>query len=129
MGLAAGAAAWWIADFLKLTLPIESPLEGVGFERWPECYIGGKPTIVAYMGYFGLVFFVLDWWGATSPTRTTRWNIADGFVALFWGFVIHMIFPFPQGWGVVVAVSTALAVPLAFPLVRKTQRIRMRTRD
>ena len=129
MGIAAGAAAWWIADFLKLTLPIESPLEGVGFERWPECYIGGKPTILAYMGYFGLVFFVLDWWGATSPTRTTRWNIADGFVALFWGFVIHMIFPFPQGWGVVVAACTALAVPLAFPLVRKSQRIRMRTRD
>ena len=129
MGIAAGAAAWWIADFLKLTLPIESPLEGVGFERWPECYVAGKPTIVAYMGYFGLVFFFLDWWGATSPSRSTRWNITDGFVALFWGFVVHMFFPFPQGWGVVVVTCTALAVPLAFPLLRKSQRIRMRTRD
>ncbi|MBA4016703.1 MAG: hypothetical protein C0483_05900 [Pirellula sp.] len=129
MGVTAGAASWLIVNFLKLTLPIESPLEGVGFERWPECYIAGRPTIVAFMGYFGLVFCVLDWWGSTWPQRKTRWNLADGFVALFWGFIIHMFFPFPQCWGVLVAVSTAVIVPLAFPILSKSQRIRMRTRD
>jgi hypothetical protein len=129
VGVATGAAAWAYAEYLGLTLPMEGPVQGVSLESWPECYSGGRPTIVAFMGYFALVFAVLDWWGLASPTRRSRWTTADPFIAMFWALLIHMIFPFPQIWGALVVAGIVAVLPLVSPIAGKAERIRMRLRD
>jgi hypothetical protein len=129
VGIATGAAAWAYAEYLGLALPMEGPIQGVSLESWPECYSGGRPTIVAFMGYFALVFAVLDWWGLASPTRRRRWTTADPFIALFWALLIHMIFPFPQIWGALVVAGIVAVLPLVSPIAGKAERIRMRLRD
>lgn len=122
VGLVAGAAAWFYADYLGLTLPFESSIEGVGLQRWPECYAAGRPTILAFLGYFGLTFFVVDWWGLTSASRRARWSWTDGFVAVFWAFAVHIVFPFPQWWGVLVVAGAASVLPWAFRLAPRERR-------
>ncbi|MGC3969464.1 MAG: hypothetical protein QM775_19515 [Pirellulales bacterium] len=129
IGAATGAAAWGCAEYLGLTLVTETLMQGVSLERWPECYSGGRPTIVAFMGYFALVFAVLDWWGITSPTRRHRWSLRDPFIAFFWAYLVHMIFPFPQLWGSLVVAEIVAVLPLVSPVFSKAERIQLRMRD
>ncbi|MCE9608179.1 MAG: serine/threonine protein kinase [Planctomycetia bacterium] len=133
VGIATGAASWGYAEYLGFGIPFQDGsfrtlLIGVKPESWPECYVSGRPSYPAYMGYFGFSFLLVDWWGMTLPKRTSRWRVGDVFVAVFWAGVVQLVFPFPQPWGMLVPAGSALLLPFAFPLPRKSGvRIARRT--
>lgn len=120
VGVAAGAASWAFAEYLGYAISPEGRLNGmrIGIKAssWPECYVDGVPTVLAYMGYYGLSFLAIDWWSMTTAKRGSRWRLGDAFVAVFWAGAVHFLFPFPQPWGVLTAAGTALVLPFAFPL-------------
>jgi hypothetical protein len=128
VGVAVGAASWAFAEYLGYPLPLDGGWSrlrvGIKTSSWPECYVDGVPTVLAYMGYYGLSFLAIDWWNMTIPKRTSRWRIGDAFVAVFWAGAVHFLFPFPQPWGVLTAAGTALVLPFAFPLPPKASRAR-----
>jgi len=128
-GLATGAVAWWLADFLRLTLPSDTGLIGVGIGSWPECYVDGKPTWLAFAGYFGLTFFVVDWRGMTNVGRRQPWRLSDTAVAVFWGGAVQLLFPFPQLWGIYATAAAAMTLPLAFPIAERHRERRARAGD
>lgn len=68
------------------------------------------------MAYFCLLFAVMRWWKMADPLRRTRLSIWSVFLC---GLVAYMIpavgIPFPQPWGVIVAVAIAVAVQMASP--------------
>jgi len=128
-GLGTGAVAWWLADFLRLTLPTDTGLIGVGIGSWPECYVDGKPTWLAFAGYFGLTFFVVDWRGMTDAGRRQPWRLSDTAVAVFWAGAVQLLFPFPQLWGIYATAAAAMTLPLAFPIVERHRERRARAGD
>lgn len=119
VGTVVGAASWAVADYLGFEVAFNGAPMGVKPESWPECYISGRPAPLAFIGYFGLSLCAFDWWGMTPAKRTSRWRIGDVFVAVFYAGVIHLVFPFPQPWGVLTVAGTALLLPVAFPLPPK----------
>jgi len=119
VGTVVGAASWAVADYLGFEVAFNGAPMGVKPESWPECYVSGRPAPLAFIGYFGLSLCAFDWWGMTPPKRSSRWRIGDVFVAVFYAGVIHLVFPFPQPWGVLTVAGTALLLPVAFPLPPK----------
>ena len=132
VGIAVGAASWIFAEYLGFAIPFDvrwaGIRAGVRTSSWPECYVDGVPTVLAFMGYYGLSFLAIDWWAMTTAKRGSRWRIGDVFVAVFWAGAVHFVFPFPQPWGVLTAAGTALVLPFAFPLPpqRKNRAAQMR---
>lgn len=115
IGVAAGFLSWTIADYLHVMLPAEFGLSGVGIGSWPECYVDGRPTGLAFVGYFGLTFFVVDWGSQLNRHRRHLWQFSQTAAAAFWAWLIHLLFPFPQLWGILVVAGCSLVLPLAFP--------------
>ena len=123
VGAAAGAASWGMAEYLGIGTTILSQWNQIRFgvkpESWPECYVDGVPTALAFMGYYALTLTAVDWWSMTAPRRASRWQLGDAFVAVFCAGAIHFVFPFPQPWGILTLAGTALTLPFAFPLPPK----------
>jgi hypothetical protein len=70
---------------------------------------------VAYLAYFGFLMFILRWWNLTDLRRSSRvslWSIA---VSVFGAWVLHMFWPFPQPWGLMLAAIIAVSVQLSSP--------------
>jgi eukaryotic-like serine/threonine-protein kinase len=82
----------------------------------------GAPTLLAFLAYFGFLFMVPRWWKQTDPLRSTRLSIYYTVMTGLWAWILHQFWPFPQPWGVIVAVTTSIAVQLASRWVPKDQR-------
>jgi hypothetical protein len=122
IGAVVGTASFFLADYMKVAFPTEYSLSSiVGVDVWPECYVDGRPTWLAFAGYFGLVFFVLDWQRVFDPRRKQAWRLGDTAVAVFWAYLIHLVFPFPQLWGILVIAGTYLSLPFVFPIAENAR--------
>jgi hypothetical protein len=115
VGAVTGGTAWLLADYMKVSLPSEFGLSGIGIGSWPECYADGRPLWPAFVGYFALTFFLVDWRMRTDSHRRRMWQFSDTAADVFWAFVVHLVFPFPQLWGILIVAVTSLALPAAFP--------------
>jgi hypothetical protein len=113
IGAAVGGVSWMLADYLGTSLPSDYQMTRFA-DAWPECFVDGQPTWLAFVGYFGLTFFLIDWQRTVDPRRRNVWS--DTAVAVFWAGAVYLFFPFPQAWGVLVVAGTAAALPLAFPM-------------
>jgi hypothetical protein len=118
-GLLLGLAASGLAQFLSVELFPES---SEALSRWLTRDVAtnfysptGEPSLVAYLAYFGFLMFILRWWKQADPNRGTRvslWSIA---VSVFGAWVLHLFWPFPQPWGLMLAATIAVSVQLASP--------------
>jgi hypothetical protein len=115
IGVAAGCVSWCLADYLHVTLPSEFGLSGVGIGSWPECYVDGRPTALAFIGYFGLTFCVVDWNAQLHRRRRQLWSFSQTAATAFWAWLVHLLFPFPQLWGILVVAGCSLVLPWVFP--------------
>jgi hypothetical protein len=82
----------------------------------------GNPVFIAFVVYFGFLFMVPRWWKQTDPLRSTRLSIYYTVMTGLWAWILHQFWPFPQPWGVIVAVTTSIAVQLGSRWVPKDQR-------
>lgn len=118
VGLVVGAAAALLAQSLELTPRYLSSvlnmddLPGHGALGKRSLYsVTGEPSLLAYAGYFAVLFASLRWWKLADPLRASRlslWRIAaTALVALG----IYHLLPIPGG--VLVPCIAATAVSLA----------------
>ncbi len=82
----------------------------------------GAPTLLAFLAYFGFLFMVPRWWKQTDPLRSTRLSIYHTVMIGLWAWILHQFWQFPQPWGVIVAVTTSIAVQLGSRWIPKDQR-------
>jgi hypothetical protein len=73
----------------------------------------GSPLLMAFMTYFGFLFLVPRWWRQTDPLRRVRLSLFFTAVVGFWAWVLHQFWPFPQPWGVMLAITISIAVQLS----------------
>jgi hypothetical protein len=124
MGLGLGLCAYGVADWLLVQLPYNPRMmTGVGNRMGHSFYApDGNPMPIAFLAYFGFLFVLLRWWRLADPLRATRISIWHTAVAVFWGAVLSMAWPFPQPWGLMVAATIAVSVQLAAPWLSPSER-------
>ncbi|MGH7192864.1 MAG: hypothetical protein ACREJM_04920, partial [Candidatus Saccharimonadales bacterium] len=118
LGMGLGAAAWTIKDllFVQLTYDWHLPQPITRHYFNADFYDGeGVPRLVGHMAYFAFLLLAMRWWKQADPLRPARMSIWAALMAGFWGWLLALVWPFPQPWGIVVAVSMSIAVQLASP--------------
>jgi hypothetical protein len=124
IGLGFGLFAFGIYNWLLIQLPYNPKMMG-GFGRhFGQSFYGadGGPTSIAFLAYFGFLFVLLRWWRLADPLRATRLSIWHTAVAVFWGTILSLFWPFPQPWGLMVAATVAVSVQLAAPWISSGER-------
>ncbi|MFV1966918.1 MAG: protein kinase [Pirellulaceae bacterium] len=124
-GLLFGLVAFGIAEFLDVrptddlvvrALPISTNMVDPG----------GALKLPAFLVYFGLLFVILAWWTQADPLRASRLSLWVTGVSVLWAWILHMIWPFPQPWGFLLAATISVAVQLSAPWMSITERKRIR---
>jgi hypothetical protein len=130
-GALVGIFGWFVGDTLFLKSPgWEEPLDAnwglVSHEmlRWTTARPGEgfAPTLAMYMSFFAFLFLVPRWWRQAEYTREKRisfWWVA---VCVFWAWVVHLFWWFPQPTGMMVAGVIATATQLASPWMPPSRR-------
>ncbi len=128
-GFLIGAFAFGLAQFLMV--PWESiTQESIGdlpVKRWSGFFdASGQPLLPAYLAYFPLMMGMIHWWKQVDPLRRTRFS----FWAVIWSVIaaslVHLLIPFPQPWGQVIAAGTSIAIQLSSPWINPTERLNVK---
>jgi len=118
IGLAIGAAAFGLQNYLQLTLPYEHGYApdfldvGLMDKYYAE---DGRPQLITYFAYFGFLMFLVRWWKAADAHRQARVRLWGTAWSVFIAWILYVLWPFPQPWGCMVAAVMAVTVQLASP--------------
>ncbi|MEM8733421.1 MAG: serine/threonine-protein kinase, partial [Planctomycetota bacterium] len=124
-GFAIGALAYGLAEFLML--PWDSitreNFSDIPVNRWKGFFDANEaPLLPAYLAYFPLVMGLIHWWKQVDPLRRTRFS----FWAVIWSVVaaslVHLVIPFPQPWGAIIAAGASIAIQLSSPWINPNER-------
>ena len=123
VGLSLGLFAYGVDEFL-LAEPrwgiMEMPADSMaGMAGYNDSLFDdtGSPSLKGYLAYFAFLFPVVRWWKQADPLRWTRLSIWGTLCCVFWAWLLHVAWPFPQPWGVMVAAIIAVSVQLASPWI------------
>ena len=127
-GLAVGLGAYSVDAFL-LAEPrwdlMEIPYSATeGYQR-TLFFENLAPNLKGYLAYFAFLFPVVRWWKQADPMRLARLSIWSLVCVAFWAWLLHVAWPFPQPWGVMVAVAISVAVQLGTPWISPEERRRV----
>ena len=122
MGLMVGAIAGGLTEVLMVDLPYEASWT----ENHPVFGQFGSPGNLTSLGtcivYFGSLFVILRWWLQTNWTRHTRLSLWSVVCCVFWAYLVHVFWRFPQPAGMMVAAVMAVTIQLASPWLPLSQR-------
>lgn len=125
-GFAIGAVAYALSQFLMV--PWDSlareQLGEIPVHRWSGFFSAdGQPLLPAYLAYFPLMMGMVQWWKQVDPLRRTRLS----FLAVLWSVLaaslVHLLIPFPQPWGALIAAGASLAIQLSSPWINPAERL------
>ncbi len=127
LGVVVGVAAWYIGDTVMLAKPgWGEPIDvGHGLVShemlgWQQGYT--NPAVQLYIAYFAFLFVLPRWWRQTEYTRATRMSLWSVIVCVFWAWLLHIFWWFPQPIGMMAAGVIALATQLASPWMPPSKR-------
>ena len=129
LGALVGLAGWWLGDMLLIkspgwSEPIDANLGLVSHEllEWPRNDAGMNPSLPIYMSYFAFLFLLPRWWRQAEFTRDARISVWWLFVSVFWAWVVHLFWWFPQPTGMMAAIVVATATQLSSPWMPPSRR-------
>ena len=117
LGIGLGIVAYGSQSWLLVSLPHEWANRFPPANRFaPDLYDSvGHPNIMAYGAYFGLLMVFLRWWRQADPLRGSRLSIWSTGVTAGVAYLLTIFWNFPQPWGLMVALTTSIAVQVASP--------------
>ncbi|MDA1055435.1 MAG: serine/threonine-protein kinase [Planctomycetota bacterium] len=127
-GLVTGVAAFTASQFLGVQVTDELVVQTLPAVAIPASWTSsnGSLTLPAFLIYFGGMFGIAKWWLQADPLRTSRVSLWATAGCIFWAWLIHVFWAFPQPWGFMFAATMSIAVQLAAPWVSPTERLRIR---
>ncbi|MEZ6043765.1 MAG: serine/threonine-protein kinase [Planctomycetaceae bacterium] len=118
-GLAVGAFAWMLKEFLMLSddgLLHSGEVGQVYAGRVGGIHLiteGGLPTLAGFMAFFGLLFAIRRWWWQADSFRKARFRVSSALVTLVLGAILTSVLPFPDGLGATWALAISAVVQLS----------------
>jgi hypothetical protein len=122
--MAYGVDAFLLAE-PRWMFPMSFPDTDLELYQKSLFFVDGAPNLKGYLAYFAFLFPVLRWWKQADPLRAARLSLWPIVCVAFWAWVLHLAWPFPQPWGVMVAVAISVAVQLATPWISLDERRRV----
>lgn len=127
-GLLLGLIAFSLANFLGVRptddlLVRSAPHLGVSMNLVDP---NGSLKLPGYLVYFALVFVILRWWSQADPLRVKRLSLWCAGVCALWAWLWHLVWPFPQPWGFLLAAAMSIAIQLSAPWVSTRERTALR---
>jgi hypothetical protein len=123
-GLGLGLLGYGVDQFLLVdpTWGIDMNLNSLAGYKDSLFETSGAPNLKGYLAYFAFLFPVLRWWRQADPLRPSRVSIWGTVCCVFWAWMLHVAWPFPQPWGVMVAAVVAISVQLSSPWISHEAR-------
>jgi serine/threonine protein kinase len=125
-GFVIGAFAYALSQFLMVPWDglARQQLGEIPVHRWSGFFSAdGQPLLPAYLAYFPLLMGMVQWWKQVDPLRRTRLS----FLAVLWSVIaaslVHLLIPFPQPWGALIAAGASLAIQLSSPWINPAERL------
>jgi len=117
IGLVMGGLAFAVGDFLDVRRPGFLALDTMqGARTWPAMYhADGQPGLAVFMIHFAVLFVLPSWWNQADPLRRSRLSVFRTGSCVLIAWILHLILPFPQPWGIMLAAAISVAVQLAAP--------------
>lgn len=127
-GLLTGVVAFATSQFLGVQVMDELVVQTLPAVAVPTSWTSsdGSLTLPAFLIYFGGIFGITKWWLQADPLRTSRISLWSTAGCIFWAWLIQIFWAFPQPWGFMFAACTSIAVQLAAPWIRNSERARIR---
>jgi serine/threonine protein kinase len=127
-GLLTGVVAFATSQFLGVQVTDELVVQTLPAVAIPSSWTSsdGSLTLPAFLIYFGGIFGITKWWLQADPLRTSRISLWATAGCIFWAWLIQIFWAFPQPWGFMFAACTSIAVQLAAPWIRNSERARIR---
>jgi hypothetical protein len=129
LGAAVGLVAWWLGNLLLIHVPswgepvdVRHGLVSQEMLRWSRPENGANPSAAVYMTYFAFLFLVPRWWRQGESTRNGRLSVWWVLVCVFWAWLLHFFWWFPQPAGMMVAAVIAVSTQLASPWMPPSRR-------
>ncbi|MBN1852366.1 MAG: protein kinase [Pirellulales bacterium] len=124
MGLLVGGAAAGLYNVMAVQLPMEGELT-----QYPPFFgqtiaSPSKIPLVAFVGYFGFLYVILRWWIQASWIRNARLSLWTVGCCVFWAWLLHLFWWFPQPAGMMIAAVIAVTVQFSSPWLPMSQRRR-----
>ena len=122
-GLATGAAAWGLAEFLQVdSAALFGRQDSRGLFEWigERPLLLGKdgaefPSLPGYMVFFAGLFGLRSWWRQIELRRESRFRAASVLMTILVAWLWSAVFSFPQAWGMLWAALISSTVQLAAP--------------
>ena len=127
-GLLLGAAAFGAGEFLEVRwTDMMTAQPAPSGELLASMYQpNGVPRLPAFMIYFAVLSVLMRWWLQADPLRATRLSLWSTGVCVLLGWVVSLVWQFPQPWGLMLPATIAVAVQLSAPWVPPKQRAEFR---
>ena len=129
-GLALGLVAYASSQYLDVRAGNQLAVSSLPeVDAWRGMYESDRtPKLPVFLVYFAGIFLVTRWWLQSDPIRPVRLSLWSTAICLLWAWIIHLIWPFPQPWGLMLAAAISLSVQLSAPWMSSTTRNSIRSR-
>jgi len=128
VGVVMGFVAFAASEFLDIRQAGYLTLDSLqGTKNWTTMYSDGQPHLSVFMIHFAALFFLPRWWLQADPLRRSRLSVFSTGGCVLFAWILHLILPFPQPWGIMLAASLSVAVQLASPHLTTRQREQLQT--
>jgi hypothetical protein len=128
-GALVGIVAWFVGDTLVLKSPgWGEPIDaGSGLItdellELPRSQGNFTPPLAVFMSYFAFLFVVPRWWRQAESIREKRVSLWWVAICVFWAWVVHLFWWFPQPTGMMLSAVMATATQLASPWMPPSRR-------
>jgi serine/threonine protein kinase len=128
VGLGLGFTAFATNEYLQVQPSDQMVVRSLPeVDAWTGMYRSDRsPKLPAFLVYFAGLFVVTRWWLQSDPLRATRLSLWSTATCMLWAWIVHMIWPFPQPWGLMLAATISIAVQLSAPWMSSDARSRIR---
>ncbi len=126
VGVALGAAAWWLQQTLLVELP-RSGVSNAAFETVGSRDLldpSAQPTLIGTLVFFGGLLGLRRWWWHADSFRSKRFRVSSVLMTGALAFLLTSLWAFPQSYAIVLAVTLSSVVQLASVWAAPSERVR-----
>jgi hypothetical protein len=109
-------------DVASPPIDIERGLVSHEMLGWSPTEHGANPPAAVYIAYFAFLFLIPRWWRQAEFTRSTRMSLWSIISCVFFAWLVHIFWWFPQPLGMAAAGVISLSTQLASPWMTPSQR-------
>lgn len=127
-GFLIGGIAYMLAEFLMVPWAsiTQESMGDLPVKRWSGFFdASGQPLLPAYLAYFPLMMGLVHWWKQVDPLRRTRFSFWSVIWSVIAASIVHLLIPFPQPWGALIAAGTSMSVQLSSPWFNSAERLQV----